>query len=133
MSYIINATSPIRNGKELDEVRILIAEDDEGIREFIGAFLVDEGYHVFMANNGQEALTLAETQKPDLIFMDVFMPIMDGRAFMSAYRDSGQRVPVIGMSANANDTSLVSLFDGFISKPFDLDELIECIEAFTKS
>lgn len=115
-------------------MRIMICEDDEGIREFVGAFLTDEGYDIALATNGQEALTMIADKAPSLIFMDVYMPVMDGRTFVDQYRKTpGPHAPVIGMSANLNDASLVSSFDGFIAKPFDLEQLLECIEQYRNS
>jgi CheY-like chemotaxis protein len=114
-----------------ETMRIMICEDDEGIREFVGAFLTDEGYEITMAANGQEALTIIAEDMPSLIFMDVYMPVMDGRTFVDLYRQlPGPHVPVIGMSANLNDSSLMKSFDGFIAKPFDLEQLLECIEQY---
>jgi CheY-like chemotaxis protein len=112
-------------------VRILVVEDDESIREFIGTFLMDEGYEVMLATNGAEALRLVEQQQPELIFLDIYMPVMDGPAFIEAYRQAvPQTVPVIGMSANANEVRMLGSFDGFIAKPFDLTELLDCVEQY---
>jgi CheY-like chemotaxis protein len=56
---------------------------------------------------------------------------MDGRAFAAAYRElPGPHAPMIGMSANVPDTELPSYFEGFLVKPFDLNELLSCIEHY---
>ena len=83
---------------------ILLVEDDESIREFISAFFEDEGYTFATAINGAEALKIVARLQPALIFLDIFMPIMDGKAFAAAYRElSDPHAPIIGMSANAPD------------------------------
>ncbi len=58
--------------------RILIAEDDAIIRDVLKEHLENEGYEVFVAANGKEAVEVAKVEKPDLIIMDLFMPVMDG-------------------------------------------------------
>src|SRR5689334_2421690 len=83
---------------------ILLVEDDESIREFIGAFFEDEGYHFATAVNGAEALKVVARLQPALILLDIYMPLMDGRAFAAAYRElPGPHAPIIGMSANPPD------------------------------
>jgi CheY-like chemotaxis protein len=109
-------------------------EDDDSIREFISTFLVDEGYEIMQATNGLEALRLVEQQTPELIFLDVYMPMMDGPSFVAAYRQiPSANAPIIGMSANAHEAKMLNCFDGFIAKPFDLNELLECVEQYAKA
>src|SRR5687767_908556 len=94
---------PTGKNEDTTTMRIMICEDDEGIREFVGAFLADEGFEIALATNGQEALSMISEKMPSLIFMDVYMPVMDGRTFVDLYRQTpGPHVPVIGMSANLN-------------------------------
>ena len=110
---------------------ILLVEDDESIREFMSAFFEDEGYTFATAMNGAEALKLVARLQPAVIFLDIFMPIMDGRAFAAAYWElPGPWAPIVGMSANAPDEELAAYFDGFLTKPFDLDDLTACIEQY---
>jgi two-component system response regulator MprA len=124
------AQGTLNSLEETTIMRIMICEDDEGIREFVSAFLTDEGYDIAIATNGEEALSMIAEQQPSLIFMDVYMPIMDGRTFVDMYRQTpGPHAPVIGMSANLNDTVAAS-FDGFIAKPFDLEQLLDCINEY---
>jgi CheY-like chemotaxis protein len=126
--------NPVEAERDLTTMRIMICEDDEGIREFVGAFLADEGYEVMMATNGEEALSMIAGNMPAIIFMDVYMPVMDGRTFVDLYRQTPEpHAPVIGMSANLNDSTLMSSFDGFIAKPFDLEQLLECIHQYQQS
>ena len=114
-------------------MHILVVEDDESIREFVSTFLVDEGYDVLLARNGVEALELLKQQHPGLIFLDVYMPVMDGPAFVNAYRQiSPTAAPIIGMSANLNEAKLLGCFDDFLAKPFNLSDLLDCIHRYAK-
>ena len=113
-------------------MHILIVEDDESIREFVSTFLVDEGYEIMLAKNGVEALELLKQKRPELIFLDVYMPIMDGPAFVDAYRQiTPNTAPIIGMSANVNEAKLLGCFDDFLAKPFNLTDLLDCIQRYT--
>jgi two-component system, OmpR family, response regulator MprA len=115
-------------------VRILIVEDDDSIREFVSTFLVDEGYEIMLAKNGVEALDMLQHEHPQLIFLDVYMPVMDGPAFVEEYRQRvSETAPIIGMSANANEAKMLGCFDGFLAKPFDLTELLACVETYAKA
>lgn len=58
--------------------RILIAEDDVIIRDVLKEYLENEGYDIYVAANGKEAVEISKREKPDLIIMDLFMPVMDG-------------------------------------------------------
>lgn len=114
-------------------MNILVIEDDQSIREFVSTFLQDEGFETMIAANGAEGLKLLDDWQPELIFLDVYMPVMDGPAFLEAYRKrTGRLAPVIGMSANAHEAKLLSYFDGFLAKPFNLDELLSCVHQFRR-
>jgi CheY-like chemotaxis protein len=110
---------------------ILVIEDDESIREFVSAFLKEEGYDVFLAENGAAGLRILQACEPGLILLDIWMPIMGGQAFMDAYRRMPEpHAPIIGMSANRQDAALLSTVSGFIAKPFNLDELLGCVKQY---
>src|SRR5258708_686277 len=80
--------------------RVLVVDDDKGIREFISMALTDEGYEVITANDGVLALDIIAKQRLNLILLDMRMPNMDGHAFLHSYRQkSGDRPPVIVLSA----------------------------------
>ncbi len=110
---------------------ILVIEDDESIREFVSTFLRDEGFEVALAENGAAGLKIAQQCNPSLTFVDVLMPVMDGKSFVEAYRKLPvPHNPVIGMSANTYNTSLLSIFDGFLNKPFNLEDMLACIRQY---
>jgi DNA-binding response OmpR family regulator len=108
--------------------RILIVDDDPAIRGLLVELLTDEGYDTLEAANGMEAVALAQHAAPDLVLMDLMLPILDGtvatRTLKSAERTSG--IPIIAMSAGANLRLHADALpaDGVLAKPFDLDELL---------
>lgn len=111
--------------------RILVVDDDISIRGFLAEALTDEGYDVRSASNGQEALVAAEAWRPDLILLDLMMPVMDGWTF----RDEQRRiagladVPVIVLSATRDLPARAEQLEPahIFSKPFDLDALLATI------
>jgi DNA-binding response OmpR family regulator len=114
--------------------RILVIEDEEHIRTFIEQALTEEGYDAVTAEHGAAALALLEKWVPDLILLDIWMPILDGRQFVQAYRRQPRPLaPVIIMSAvvSEGDRPLEIEADGFIAKPLDLDELLDLIGQYT--
>ena len=105
---------------------ILIVDDQRSTRDYLGALLKEEGYRVVEAVNGQEAVELFDSEHPDLIFMDINMPVMDGyeatRVIKS--RMAARHVPIIFLTAENNEDALVHSLesggDDFLSKPFSL-------------
>ena len=110
--------------------RILFIDDDESIREFVSMALVDEGYDVNTAAHGAAALEVIPAYQPDLILLDMRMPIMDGWAFLKAYRqEPPPHAPIIALTAsrNAPDAQVPPDVNNFLAKPFDLNELLDLV------
>jgi two-component system chemotaxis response regulator CheY len=112
---------------------ILIVEDDVAIRDALTLILEDEGYAVVGAPNGLEALRhLKENGPPDLIVLDLMMPIMDGWQFSKEQQQdpSLKDVPVVVLSANGNVGQKASLLGavGFLQKPVEVPDLLEVIQ-----
>jgi DNA-binding response OmpR family regulator len=107
--------------------RVLVAEDDRAMQEIVFEYLRDEGFEVDIANNGAEALLLARKSPPDMAVVDVFMPVMDGRALLATWtRDPTLHVvPVVVVSATPGLADLALQFDvrATLAKPFDLQDL----------
>ena len=81
---------------------VLIVDDEPDIRAFLEMALTDEGYAVLHAANGEEALDALRAHRPDVILLDLFMPVMDGRTFVAAYRHRpGPHAPIVTISASA--------------------------------
>jgi two-component system response regulator (stage 0 sporulation protein F) len=111
--------------------RILVVDDDSEVRQLLRDFLSDRGYDVVVAESGLEALSTLDTQRPDLVLLDVAMPEMDGLETLKRMVMLDPPVPVIMVTANA-DISLTSklLAIGavdYIPKPFDLDYLDQAV------
>ena len=109
---------------------ILVVEDDEGILSTLELVLVEEGYRVVTAADGAAALDIVERQKPALILLDMKMPVMDGWAFARAYRDKPEpRAPVLVVTAARDAAQRAKEIgaDGYLPKPFDIDDLIELV------
>jgi CheY-like chemotaxis protein len=115
-----------------EQPRVLVIDDDEVIRGFLCEALEDDGYDVRAAADGREALGLLRAWRPDLILLDLMMPVMDGWAFREAQRGepSLADIPVIVLSAvrdlSARATALGAA--ALVAKPFDLDALLHTID-----
>ncbi len=111
--------------------RILIVDDDDAIQEFICASLVDEGYEVAVAANGQSALELARSFRPSLILLDLRMPGMSGEHFLEVYNNAaGYKAPVIALSASKMCREQLFLLGASdcLPKPFNLTDLTCYVE-----
>ncbi|MGD8753632.1 MAG: response regulator transcription factor [Anaerolineales bacterium] len=113
--------------------KILIVDDDEGIRASLAAFLNRAGFRVSTASEGEEALTMVESDPPDLILLDVLMPRLDGREVLRELRRSRNWTPIILLTqvgeAVERAMALEEGADDYINKPFDPHELVARIRA----
>jgi DNA-binding response OmpR family regulator len=112
-------------------IRALVVDDDNDIGEMVRLALLDEGYEVVLAANGSEALDISRRDPFDVILLDMRMPIMDGWSFAQRYRaQPGPRVPVIVVTAarDAEKRATEIDADGYLAKPFSLEELFTIIE-----
>ena len=111
---------------------VLIVEDDRNIAELLQMYLEKEGYAVALAADGGEGLAKFRTIKPDLVLLDVMMPVMDGWAVCKAIRADSQ-TPIIMLTAKGETsdkvTGLKSGADDYITKPFEMREVLARIEA----
>ena len=111
---------------------VLVVDDDEGIREAMGAVLVDEGHRVFTAANGREAMDrLQGGLRPALILLDLMMPVMDGRQFRAAQlADSRLRqIPVVVITAGGDSGPRREMaVQAWLPKPIELDRLLEEVD-----
>ena len=113
-------------------VSVLIVEDDNRIAELLELYLKKEGYTVELASDGGQGLTKFRALQPDLVLLDVMMPVMDGWAVCKAIRDESQ-TPVIMLTAKSETedkvTGLKMGADDYITKPFEMSEVLARIEA----
>ncbi|MEO5951074.1 MAG: response regulator [Chloroflexia bacterium] len=114
---------------------LMVVEDDVHIRSIIRDILEYEGYRVNEASNGAEALTALTTDKPDLILLDLQMPVMSGWTFMQALQKARTDVPVIIMSAQMNSVERARQLGAVdcLSKPFELVALLDIVAKYAGS
>ena len=115
------------------EARLLVVDDEPNIRELLSASLRYAGFEVATAADGQQALALAESFRPDLLVLDVMMPGLDGFGVVRRMRESGRRTPVVFLTARDAAEDKVSGLtlggDDYVTKPFSLDEVLARIRA----
>ena len=113
-------------------ISVLIVEDDRNIAELLQMYLEKEGYTVVIANDGGQGLAKFRAISPNLVLLDVMMPVMDGWALCKAIRAESQ-VPIIMLTAKSETddkiTGLRSGADDYITKPFEMKEVLARIEA----
>ncbi len=114
--------------------KILIVDDEQEIRQFLNLVLKDRGYDVLTAAGGQEGLSLARSEKPDLVLLDIMMPEVDGWTVLRLLKEDGETagIPVAVLSARteARDRTQ-ALGEGavdYITKPFSLHDLLGRVE-----
>jgi CheY-like chemotaxis protein len=121
--------------KDIAMARVLLADDNADIASFVKEWLELEGYEVTLAVNGAEALELTRSAAPDLILMDVAMPVMDGYEAIRRLRadEATRALPVIALTAHAQaDEKGRALEVGateYESKPIDMPRLLDKIAA----
>ena len=115
------------------EVSILVVDDEPDIRATVSAMLEIEGYDVAEAANGADALRQLEQHAPDVILLDMRMPILDGWGFAAELRRRGHRTPIVVMTAarDAAHWAAEIAASAFVSKPFGYDDLIAAVERVT--
>jgi len=112
-------------------IRILVAEDNAVNRELLRELLEARGYTVSEACDGQEALHMIEQVKPELLLLDIGMPVLDGFAVIQRIRENPRLalLPVVAVTAYAmrgdREKILQSGFDGYLSKPLNPSSLTE--------
>lgn len=117
--------------------RVLIVEDDLAMVSLLTNMLEEEGFDTKSAI-GEKALKLAEDYKPDVILLDIMMPVMDGLEWSNRVKANPKlnKIPIIALSA-ANFATLKRTYqdlqaDSFLSKPFDLDALLNLVLIFSQ-
>ena len=115
-----------------EQKTILLIDDELDLQQLVKIVLKSKGYNVETADNGREALDMLESLKPDLIILDMNMPVMGGVEFYKAVCDEWSRpkYPVLVLTARANMEQLFRELeaDGFLSKPFEIEELLGEVE-----
>lgn len=109
---------------------VLVAEDSEDTRAMLKRAFELKGYHVFEAEDGQEALDMAHRHRPSLLIVDLNMPVLDGLETIKSFREMegpGEQVPIVAITAydvpGMEDAALETGCDRYLRKPLDLNEL----------
>ncbi|QMV42574.1 response regulator [Cohnella cholangitidis] len=121
------ATTVIRGDELLDKKRLLIVDDQVGIRILLLEVFATEGYDTFQAANGRTALEIVRNHRPDLVLLDMKIPGMDGLEILKQIKEYDRSIKVIMMTAygeldmikEATDLGALMHF----TKPFDIDEM----------
>ena len=116
-------------------MKILVVDDEALLVKGIRFNLMNEGYEVITGSNGQEAVELVEREKPDLVVLDVMMPVMDGLTACAKIRESSD-VPIIMITAKVDDMDKLlgcdHGVDDYLTKPFNILELKARIRALLR-
>ena len=117
---------PERDSRDL---KVLLVEDVEDTRHFMRLELEEQGFIVFEAENGQVGVEIAAREKPDVILMDLTLPLMDGFTATKLIRQNNElkNVPIIAITAHKEDDfradAKASGFDAYVTKPIDVNWL----------
>lgn len=112
----------------MSDVNIIVVDDEPGLRGMIEDYLSMQGFAVSAAENGAALDRLLVSTSPDIILMDVNMPGEDGLAIVKRLRNAGERMGIIMLTANSDESSKISGLsngaDDYLSKPFEVRELL---------
>jgi CheY-like chemotaxis protein len=120
------------------KVKILLVEDNEMNRDMLSRRLMRGGYEIVMAVDGQQAVDMASSEKPDLILMDMSLPVIDGWEATRRVKSNPdtQKIPVIALTAHAmvedKEKAMAAGCNDFDTKPVDIDRLKGKIEGLLK-
>lgn len=117
-------------------MHVVMAEDDRAVRTSLERALRIEGYEVTTASNGAEALELLRSAAPDIVLLDISMPLVDGLTVCRVLRAEGNRVPILMLTARTETGDRVAGLDAgaddYVPKPFDLAELLARMRALIR-
>ncbi len=115
---------------------IMIIDDEAGVRELLGDALKLAGFETLTAADAMIAQTLLRTTKPDLLVVDINMPLMDGFEFIERIRGNGDNTPALMLSARGDRADVTRGLtlgaDDYVTKPFGLEELVLRIKAILR-
>lgn len=115
--------------------RVLVVDDEEQIRRAVGRALSTRGYEVLEAGDGEEALALAAASQPDLVVLDLNLPVLDGLAVCERLRRTSL-VPILVLSVREEETDKVAALDlgadDYLTKPFGIEELMARVRALLR-
>ncbi|MCX5668099.1 MAG: response regulator [Candidatus Omnitrophica bacterium] len=111
--------------------KLLVVDDENDICDFVKTFFKDRGFHVFTALNGEEALSIAKRERPDLVLLDIKMKGMDGLAALKHIRELDRSIKIIMVTALEDQDKMREAYKlgacDYITKPLILDYLEETV------
>ena len=124
------------NTPDAQQTKILIVDDEAGVRELLKDALKLAGFDTHVANDGMSALTALRSFIPDIMIIDINMPLMDGFELVERLRKNGNDVPVLMLSARADRVDVTRGLtlgaDDYVVKPFGLEELVLRLKAILR-
>lgn len=124
------------NTSDAQQTKILIVDDEAGVRELLKDALKLAGFDTHVANDGMSALTALRSFTPDIMIIDINMPLMDGFELVERLRKNGNDVPVLMLSARADRVDVTRGLtlgaDDYVVKPFGLEELVLRLKAILR-
>jgi two-component system response regulator (stage 0 sporulation protein F) len=117
-----------------EKLKVLIVDDQAGVRFLLDIVVREAGHKSYMAQNGMEAIEMACSIKPDLIFMDVRMPLIGGLEALGKIKAANPEIQVIIMTAYGSEQTVSDAKSKgawcYIAKPFDVEEIKELLNKF---
>jgi len=117
----------------MSKIKVLLAEDEASLGMIVKESLETRNFSVFHAENGEEALQMYQTEKPDILVLDVMMPKKDGFTLAKEIRQENKLIPIIFLTAKSQTQDVVEGFNhggnDYLKKPFSMEELIVRIKA----
>lgn len=112
--------------------KVLLIEDDPGIGEIVSLILTEEGYAVRLHTTGYSVPELVKEYDPNLVLLDIGLPGKSGTTICNELKEISERPPVLLFSAHTNKVTANRLCkaDGFIGKPFDIQDLVETVNSY---
>src|SRR5215813_724147 len=122
----------------MPKAKVLVIEDDRSLAEVLSYNLKGAGYEVLVATDGQDGLLKAETKSPDLVVLDLMLPVVDGLDVCRRLRaqPATREIPIIMLTAKAEESDEIVGFslgaDDYVTKPFSVKVLLERIKALQR-
>jgi len=114
------------------KIRVLLVDDEQDFLEPISLWLESKGYSVTLAYNGKQTIQIVKSDTPDIVFLDIRMPVMDGIEILARIREFNKKIPVVMVTAYCDEKSLARArqlgVSGFFPKRESLEELQNTIE-----
>lgn len=136
MTFQLASASEMASQRRKARRHVLVVDDDRDIRETLQELLEQEGYEVETARNGAEALTLARRERPAVILLDLFMPVMDGLEFRRVQTEDPELadIPVVVVSAAAGMEARIGELGvaGYLEKPLRIEQLFDTVTRYCR-